>query len=157
MDKMKPSKEHENRLIEKLKKNYTFFSNFDHTELEHIFKVSERENFKDGEVIFKEGDIGNKMYIIISGCITISKKKDASCNEQIALLTEGDCFGEMGIIDSSPRSATATANTHCILFSISDIILKNTNIRLCLKLYKNLAMILAERLRRVDNKVTSAY
>ncbi len=63
---------------------------------------------KKGEIIFREGDASNNTYIIKSGQVEISK---GTGNQKIALavLKEGDVFGEMGLIEEKPRSATATA------------------------------------------------
>jgi len=63
---------------------------------------------KPGEVLFKEGDPGDEMYLIKSGKIKISKG-GGDVEKTLAYLKEGDFFGEMAIIDESPRSATATA------------------------------------------------
>ena len=61
-----------------------------------------------GDVLFKEGNAGEEMYFIREGKIKLSK---GSGNEEkvLAILKEGDFFGEMALIDESPRSATATA------------------------------------------------
>lgn len=61
-----------------------------------------------GEVLFKDGDRGDEMYLIKSGKIRISKSA-GEVEKTLAVLKEGDFFGEMSVIDGSPRSATATA------------------------------------------------
>ncbi len=61
-----------------------------------------------GEMIFKEGDIGEEMYFIRKGKVKISKGEEAH-EKVLAILKDGDFFGEMALIDGSPRSATATA------------------------------------------------
>ncbi len=70
-----------------------------------------------GEVLFREGDAGDEMYLIKSGKIKISKVIE-NTETVLAILKEGDFFGEMAIIDGSPRSATATAiePTELIIF-----------------------------------------
>lgn len=67
----------------------------------------EEKVFKEGEILFEEGDPGNEMYLIRSGKIEISAKA-AGMKKTLAVLKEGDFVGEMAIIDGSPRSATAT-------------------------------------------------
>lgn len=64
--------------------------------------------FKPGEVIFRQGDAGNEMYLIRSGKIKISRSA-GNIEKTLAVIKEGDFFGEMAVIDGSPRSATATA------------------------------------------------
>lgn len=61
-----------------------------------------------GEALFSEGDKGDVMYLIREGKIKISKGKGPD-EKVLAILKEGDFFGEMAIIDGSPRSASAVA------------------------------------------------
>ncbi|MEO0136448.1 MAG: Crp/Fnr family transcriptional regulator [candidate division WOR-3 bacterium] len=70
-----------------------------------------------GEVLFNEGDKGDVMYLIKEGQIKITKGKGPD-ERVLAVLKEGDFFGEMAIIDGSPRSATATAITKTSLLII---------------------------------------
>jgi CRP/FNR family cyclic AMP-dependent transcriptional regulator len=70
-----------------------------------------------GEVLFNEGDKGDAMYLIREGKIKISKGKGAD-EKVLAILKDGDFFGEMAIIDGSPRSAHAVAVAPCSLLVI---------------------------------------
>ncbi len=74
-------------------------------------------NVSEGTEIFKEGDDGNEMYFIQSGKIRIEKNIDGK-PERLALLEKGDFFGEMAIIDSIPRSASAIADEDTSLLKI---------------------------------------
>ena len=71
--------------------------------------------FKPGEVIFAEGDKGDKMYVIRSGEIEI--ERDGTVVETLSL---GGIFGEMALIDGSPRAATARAKTSCEVAPITE-------------------------------------
>ena len=64
--------------------------------------------FKDGEVIFHEGQESRDMYIVQQGEVLISKKA-AQGEVLLATLTRGDFCGEMSLLESLPRSATARA------------------------------------------------
>lgn len=68
------------------------------------------KQLKAGDVLFNEGDTGEIMYLIREGKIKITKGKGAE-EKTLAVLKEGDFFGEMAIIDGSPRSAGAVAVT----------------------------------------------
>jgi len=72
---------------------------------------------KEQEVLFREGEPGDEMYLIKSGKIKIIKKVGDDI-KVLAVLSEGDFFGEMSVIDGVPRSATAVASgeTHIITF-----------------------------------------
>ncbi len=65
-------------------------------------------HFEGGEVIFKQGEKGNELYIIQSGNVKITKETDTG-ELKLATLKKGEIFGEMALFDRLPRSATATA------------------------------------------------
>jgi CRP-like cAMP-binding protein len=70
---------------------------------------------KPGEVIFDKGDKGDKMYVIRSGEVQILI--DGNIVETLA---SGGIFGEMALIDGSPRAATARAKTECEVAPITE-------------------------------------
>jgi CRP/FNR family cyclic AMP-dependent transcriptional regulator len=72
-------------------------------------------SFAPGEVIFRAGDKGDKMYLIRSGEVEIELNGNV-----LETLAEGDIFGEMALIDRSPRVATARAKTECELAAITE-------------------------------------
>jgi CRP-like cAMP-binding protein len=68
--------------------------------------------YKKGAEIIKEGTLSNCAYIIVSGSVEVSKKQ-LEDKQIIAILSENDIFGEMGLIDGLPRSATVVALEDC--------------------------------------------
>ena len=60
--------------------------------------------FKQGEIIFREGDPATELYVVKSGKVDIT-----SGNRLLATIGENGIFGEMALIDKEPRSATVTA------------------------------------------------
>jgi EAL domain-containing protein (putative c-di-GMP-specific phosphodiesterase class I) len=70
-----------------------------------------------GEVLFLEGDPPTTAFLIESGEVEISARRDQGA-VKLAHLGPGDLLGEMAVIDDSPRTATATALTDCVLMSI---------------------------------------
>lgn len=105
--------------------------------------------FMEGELIFKEGDQGDNMYIIKEGAVEVTVG-----GEKFIVVKPGDLLGEMALIDSSSRSATAIARTDCKLISINEkqfaFQVQRTPI-FALHVMK----ILAERLRKM-NKILSS-
>ncbi len=67
-----------------------------------------RKSFTPGEVIFTEGEVGAEAYVIEQGTVEISKS-DGNAVLILSVLTAGAVLGEMALIDSSPRMATARA------------------------------------------------
>ena len=66
-------------------------------------------NYRKDEVIFEEGEQGNEMFIIHRGKVKIAKKTTKGHDKTLTTLMRGDFFGEMALIDDSPRSASAIA------------------------------------------------
>jgi CRP-like cAMP-binding protein len=71
--------------------------------------------FKAGEIIFKEGDAGAEFFVIQSGKVDIRLG-----NRQLGSLGDHDIFGEMALIDTAPRSATAVAVTDVKIVPIGE-------------------------------------
>lgn len=85
-----------------------------------------RFEFSEGQTIFHQGDPSDRCYQIVSGAVEIRLGGRASGTpaKVIETLGYGEVFGEMGIIDDSPRSATAIATepTVCVSYSPDEII-----------------------------------
>ena len=62
-----------------------------------------------GEMIFREGDEGNAMYVVLNGEMEVTKQSRNGVDARVAVLGPGDWFGEMSIVDVQPRSATVRA------------------------------------------------
>jgi len=65
--------------------------------------------YRRSEVIFEENDSGNEMYIVSSGSVKLYTQTGSGQRTLLSVLKPGDHFGEMALIDGSPRSATAVA------------------------------------------------
>ncbi len=86
-----------------------------------------RINFEEGQVIFNQGDRSDRCYKVISGAVKIRissfDSKGALRNVVAQTMRHGDVFGEMGIIDDSPRSASAIAveDTVCVTYTSDEM------------------------------------
>jgi len=101
-----------------------------------------------GEVLFREGDEGDRMYLIKSGKIRIVKEMD-EMEKTLAVLNEGAFFGEMSVLDNRPRSASAIAETDTELIIVDrDALLRKVNEN---PFIKYIIGTLTDRLRKTDD------
>jgi len=139
-------------------KQAAIFSDLDDNEIERIAEISNEQQFKFGQKIFKEGEPGNRLYIIATGEVRISRDVPGSGEEALAVLKQGACFGEMSVFDRSERSTDAIANTDCTLVTItrSDFeMLLDFDRDLGYKVLWRVVRLLSERLRVTNENLRS--
>jgi CRP/FNR family transcriptional regulator, cyclic AMP receptor protein len=86
-----------------------FFGQLSPDELRTLAQASETQELVRGDVLFKEGDEPDELYVVIDGRIAIANKSVDGRESVVALMERGDLFGEMGMLDGLPRSAEARA------------------------------------------------
>src|SRR5204862_3725374 len=72
-----------------------------------------------GEVLFHEGDSGDKLYIVLDGKVKLGRTSSDGRENLLAILGPGQMFGELSLFDPGPRSATVTAVTDVSFASLS--------------------------------------
>lgn len=111
-------------------------------------------DYKKGENIIEEGTLSDCAYIIESGSVEVSKSRPDGQKQIIGVLKENDIFGEMGLIDGLPRSATVTALEDCTISVLSQDVfnsLAQHNPQALMPILKVLAARLRATLELVDN------
>ena len=142
----------------KLIKQAAIFSTLEEDELERVAEICKEQSFKFGQTIFKEGEPGNRLYIISTGDVRISRVVPGSGEEALTVLKPGACFGEMAVFDRSERSTDAIANTDCTLLTISRSdfeILLDFNRDIAYKVLWAVVRLLCERLRITNDNLRS--
>ncbi len=142
-------------MIQLLKKVSLFETLLEH-ELAKIEKICRSESAAKDTVILKEGEAGDRCYIIIKGQVRISKFIPHIGEEALAVLKEGEYFGEMSLIDNFPRSANAIANSDVELLAINKTDLDKILIMdrdLGYKLLWAFTKTLSKRLRETNEKL----
>jgi CRP-like cAMP-binding protein len=76
------------------------------------------ESIGRGNVVFNEGDEGDRVYVVIKGKVKLGRKSPDGRENLLALLGPGQMFGELSLFDPGPRSATCTAVTDTLLLSL---------------------------------------
>ena len=103
-----------------------------------------------GQVICREGDPGEEMFVVRSGSIVVSKLVTGRVEQVLARIGPGDFFGEMSLFDRSPRSATVQADSDATLLALDREGLRRmteVNPRAAAALFHALVLVFIERLR----------
>ncbi len=132
------------------------FKHLEEDELECVAEICRVEEFKLSEYIFREGDAGDRLYVIADGEVRISRDIPGAGEEALTVLKPGACFGEMAVLDQSERSTDAIANTACTLLTITrpDFeMLLDSNRELAYKLLWSVVRLLCERLRITNDNL----
>ena len=134
-----------------------FFDGLTREALALIAHVTAEESHALGTKIFQYGDPGDKLFIILEGKVRISREVAGMGEEALAVLGPGEVFGEMSILDESPRSADARVHERCRLLvitkeSFDDLLFLHKD--LAFEVLWNCVRILSTRLRETNEKLT---
>src|SRR5262245_63331793 len=139
-------------------KQAAIFQDLDDGDLARVSEMCGEQKFAVGQYVFKEGEPGNRLFIISQGEVRISRTIPGSGEEALAVLKPGACFGEMSIFDRSERSTDAIANTSCVLITISRSdfeLLLDFNRDIAYKLLSTVLRLLSARLRLTYDNLRS--
>ena len=131
-------------------KSLAIFSESPETILSELAPLMQEEEFEKGAILFSEGDIGDCMFVIYKGEVKIHKGSTT-----LAVLKEKEVFGELSLLDSETRSASATANTDCFLFKIDQEPFYEL-VETRPEVAKGFIKILCQRLRAQNEKAVAA-
>lgn len=156
--------------LERLR-NLSLFVNLTPAELQIVDGLLHERDYLAGEVIFDEGEEGQAIYIVASGEVLICRQEPGDAGRvdadglaavlprrrqwdtgRLAQLGPGTFFGELALLDNSPRSAQARAATACqlIVFFRDDFVgLLDTHARIASKISRELARHLGARMREM--------
>lgn len=136
---------HTTKKVSLLKKT-DIFKNTPEADLEIIANILEDVSLKDGDSIFTKGDIGECMYVVEKGSVRIH---DGAYT--FAILKENEVFGELSLLDSETRSASATCNEDSALLKLDQLpfykILSKDQ-----EVLKGILQMLCRRIRMLDEK-----
>lgn len=110
-------------------------------------------SLRRGETLFKEGDLGDRLYIVTEGKVKLGHTSEDGRESLLAVLGPGEILGELTLFDPGPRTATATAVTPATLLyldhkDLSAILDTNP------KLAEHMLKALAQRLRRTNESLS---
>ncbi|MCU6791625.1 cyclic nucleotide-binding domain-containing protein [Paenibacillus sp. WQ 127069] len=117
------------------------FAHLSQDDFIRLAQIVEEVTYGPGEVICKTGEFGDTMYGIIEGNVRVHNG-----NETFAMLGQGDCFGEMAVIDSGPRSADCTSTDRTVLLELQ----QDQVFAFCfqnIEVLRSMMRVLAERIK----------
>ncbi len=131
-------------------KSLSLFAETPETILSELAPLLEEIEYEQGTPVFNEGDIGDSMYVIYKGEVKIHKG-----NSTLAILKEKEVFGELSLLDSETRSASANCHTDCFLFKLDqDPFYELLEARP--EIARGFIKILCQRLRLLNEKMVTA-
>ncbi len=83
-----------------------------------LLRTMEKKQYPANTIIFNKGDPGDGLYAIQEGTVEIFMEQDFGPKNILAVLTEGQCFGEMALLSNEPRTASAVAQSDVLLLKI---------------------------------------
>lgn len=138
--------------VRSLLQRHELFGALDSGELAELLKAGRRMRHRKGQVVFAKDEPGAAMMAVLSGSVKISSTSLDGREIIYAVLSAGETFGEIALLDGAGRTADATAQTDCEL-----LVLDRRNFLAFLTRYPEVAVrllaIVARRLRRTDAQI----
>ncbi len=135
-------------------RNVPLFAGLSESELERLSRVCGRRRAERGEFVVRSGESTDSLYILLTGRAKVTNSDEEGREIILAMLGHGESFGEMGLIDGSPRSADVVALEPCEL-----LVLGKDEFQRCMKdnfqVALKLMQVLVRRLREADRKIES--
>ncbi len=141
-----------------LLKRATLFSQLSPEELALIARYSGYRKFEPGEVIFQQGTHREELYLVKEGSILIRRRGEDDAEQEIARFVDGEVFGEMDLLDTVPRSASAVADGAATLLVFPDGIefarLLDSHPDVFARVLRKLLGEIARRIRAIDRLIS---
>jgi sulfate permease, SulP family len=133
------------------------FAHMDDSELAVIKSVLVRRVYSKGEIVFREGEAGQELFIIAKGTASVHLRlAGTGRNTRLLTFAPGTVFGELALLDQEARSATVESDEELICFVLAQetfTALTQANPSIAIKLLTNLGRELSSRLRRANRTI----
>ena len=124
------------------------------TQFEQLARMAVPRKVARNTTIVRAGDSTDSLFVMVSGSAKVLNRDEEGREVILTLLGAGECFGEMGLIDGSPRSADVIANESCELLLIAKrdfVHALADNFDLCLSIMKSLVLRLRDANRKIES------
>lgn len=135
-----------------LLKEIDIFSGLTASELAAISSVTEETEFAEEQEVIKQNSIGETVYLIIEGRVSVIMEKENGNQAEIDQMDSGAAFGEMALIDNSPRSATIRTITPCRFLTLHKQEFKETAMEFP-RISLQICSVLSQRIRHLHSLV----
>jgi len=135
------------------------FTAFEDAELAALGSRLRERTLRKGQTLFREGDAGADMFIVRRGTMLVSKEVTGRVEQVLVRVEAGDFFGEMSLLDRSPRSASVQAETDATLLVLDRDGLQTLTDqapRAAAVFFYSMVLVFMERLRRSTLQVAEA-
>jgi CRP-like cAMP-binding protein len=139
------------RLLFKLAERVKAFRGLSPGEIAELLNHAEKCTYGADVPVVREGNTGTHMYILIEGTAVVIKRGHGG-EVELARMGPADSFGEMALADHEARSATVRTLNPCVLVRL-DIQTVEARPEIGMKIFRNIARLLAERLRHADERL----
>lgn len=119
---------------------------------QRLLQISEPRTIAKGDYICHEGQMGDEMYIVLSGSVGVYINSLLEDTIKVSTVDAGNFFGEMSMLDKSPRSASCVAEEDTVCIAISEANLFRL-ISTCPEITRQLLVNLSERIRDLNDKL----
>ena len=136
-------------------KTVPFFDQLSNRQLKGVSEVMFERTYDIDEIIFEEGQPGAALFLVLDGKVAVEIFRETSTT-RLAVLESGAFFGEMALLDETPRSATARAleRTRTLALYRNDLNgLVQRDAKTACQIYRSLAGVIADRLRLTNELV----
>jgi serine/threonine protein kinase len=132
-----------------LLRRLSFFHDFSQEEIWDLLRASEWREYGAGDEIVREGEIDDRFYVIVSGCVMVE-----SSGNSVGRLAKGDCFGETSYVSEAKRTATIRAEDQVTILSVSSALLEQVSAACQLRFNKVFLRSLIQRLQGSSSAAT---
>ena len=130
-------------------KKLEFFTGFPDAEIWEILRASTWQDYNTDDDIIVEGDMDDCFYIIVNGNVEVMKNKSV-----IRTLQKGDCFGEMGYLAKTKRTASIKSRDHTSLMKINSTVISQVSLNCQVRFLKVFLRTLIYRLSATTERIT---
>jgi CRP-like cAMP-binding protein len=123
-------------------------------EIAVLVNYMHRQEFREGEIIVREGESGNSIFFLIKGrakvFVDLDEAQEPNRKNRISTLFRGTIFGEMSFLDNKPRSASVEAEEDCACFFLTNErirVMNRSHPDIAYKILMDLGRVLSERIR----------